>query len=77
MLIGRRPTLPHTCACSTIGAEGLNCRVRDGNGWNPLATVTQTWLGGGSPRGRLHLPQMGSRLRVEEIKDDEPVTAVV
>src|SRR5689334_12090654 len=41
-LIGRRPTLPHTRACSTIGAEGLNYRVRDGNGWDPLATVTQS-----------------------------------
>ena len=39
--IGRRPTLPHTCACSTIGAERLNFRVRDGNGWDPLATITQ------------------------------------
>jgi hypothetical protein len=34
--------LSHTLgACSTIGAEGLNFRVRDGNGWNPFATVTQ------------------------------------
>jgi hypothetical protein len=41
-LIGRRPTLPHTCACSTIGAEGLNFRVRDGNGWDPFATITQS-----------------------------------
>jgi hypothetical protein len=40
-LIGRRPTLPHTRACSTIGAERLNFRVRDGNGWDPLAVVTQ------------------------------------
>src|SRR5579862_8865701 len=40
-LIGRRPTLPHTCACSTIGAEGLNFRVRDGNGWDPFARITQ------------------------------------
>jgi hypothetical protein len=40
-LIGQRPTLPHTCACSTIGAEGLNFRVRDGNGWDPFATITQ------------------------------------
>ena len=38
---GQLPTLPHTCACSTIGAERLNFRVRDGNGWVPLATVTQ------------------------------------
>ena len=35
------PTLPHTFACSTIGPAGLNFRVRDGNGWNPLAKVTQ------------------------------------
>ena len=43
-LIGRLPTLPHTCACSTIGAERLNFRVRDGNGWDPLAMVTQNLL---------------------------------
>src|SRR5579864_7332543 len=42
-ITGQLPTLPHTCACSTIGAEGLNCRVRDGNGWVPLARVTQNW----------------------------------
>ena len=36
----QRPTLPHTNACSTIGAEGLNCRVRNGNGCFPLATAT-------------------------------------
>src|SRR5436305_10127245 len=41
ILIGRLPTLPHTCACSTIGAERLNFRVRDGNGWNPLAKITR------------------------------------
>ena len=40
-ITGQLPTLPHTCACSTIGAEGLNFRVRDGNGWVPLAMVTQ------------------------------------
>ncbi len=43
-LTGRLPSLPHTCACSTIGAEGLNFRVRDGNGWDPLAKVTQNSL---------------------------------
>ena len=43
-IIGRRPTLPHTRACSTIGAEELNFRVRDGNGWDLLATTTQSWL---------------------------------
>jgi hypothetical protein len=34
-LIGQRPTLPHTRACSTIGAVRLNFRVRDGNGVGP------------------------------------------
>jgi hypothetical protein len=43
-LTGRLPSLPHTRACSTIGAEGLNFRVRDGNGWNPLANTTQNLL---------------------------------
>ena len=51
ILIGRLPTLPHTRACSTIGAERLNYRVRDGNGWDPLARITQkrTWKGAYSP----------------------------
>ena len=44
-LIGRRPTLPRTRARSTIGAERLNYRVRDGNGWNPLAMTAQNVLG--------------------------------
>ncbi len=49
MIIGRCPTLPHTRACSTIGAERLNFRVRDGNGWNPLAMITRS-LDQGRPR---------------------------
>ena len=36
----QRPTLPPTCG-STIGAAGLNFRVRDGNGWDPCAVVTR------------------------------------
>src|SRR5690606_7201547 len=38
--IRQRPTLPHGFPCSTIGDEGLNFRVRDGNGWNPLSIAT-------------------------------------
>ena len=49
-LIGRLPTLPHTRACSTIGAERLNFRVRDGNGWDPLAEITRSSLLESSPR---------------------------
>ena len=41
ILTGRLPTLPHSYPCSTIGAEELNYRVRDGNGWVLLARVTQ------------------------------------
>ena len=36
----QRPTLPRSCPRSTIGAGGLNFRVRNGNGWVPPATVT-------------------------------------
>ena len=43
-LIRRRPTLPHTFACSTIGPAGLNFRVRDGNGWNPRGVIAGNLL---------------------------------
>jgi hypothetical protein len=36
----QRPTLPHSPPCSTIGAGGLNCRVRNGNGCCPSAVAT-------------------------------------
>ena len=35
----RRPTLPPPLSGSTIGAAGLNCRVRNGNGCGPCALV--------------------------------------
>jgi hypothetical protein len=38
--IRRRPTLPRNCSRSTIGAEELNDRVRDGNGCGLLAIAT-------------------------------------
>src|SRR6266571_3501324 len=34
------PTLPHRHQCSTIGAGGLNYRVRNGNGCGPSARIT-------------------------------------
>ncbi len=37
----RRPTLPQSCPCSTIGAERLNFRVRNGYGCFPLAIATE------------------------------------
>ena len=57
-LIGRLPTLPHTRACSTIGAERLNFRVRDGNGWDPLAEITRKFAKADSRRPRLKLSQI-------------------
>ncbi len=37
LLIWRRPTFEGPCGPTIIGAGGLNCRVRDGNGWDPAA----------------------------------------
>jgi hypothetical protein len=40
--IRRRPTLPRSPPRSTIGAEELNFRVRDGNGCDLFAIATET-----------------------------------
>ena len=39
--IRRRPTLPHSCPCSTSGAEELNVRVRDENECDLVAMATE------------------------------------
>ena len=58
IVVRRRPTLPQPLGCSTIGAERLNFRVRDGTGCFPFAmaavtlaehTHTSTRVGGGVP----------------------------
>ena len=36
----QRPTLPPSCPGSTIGTNGLNFRVRNGNGCGPAVKVT-------------------------------------
>ena len=41
--IRRRPTLPGRLHPSTIGAGGLNFRVRNGNGCDPTAIATETF----------------------------------
>src|SRR5438105_14593882 len=62
-LCRRRPTLPHTFACSTIGPAGLNFRVRDGNGCDPRGTGTDKLE---ALRGRLSpLPKSRARKAVE------------
>ena len=53
----RRPTLPGDRSPSTIGAGGLNCRVRNGNGCCPTAMATETFV-----QARLRL-EAGSPLR--------------
>src|SRR3954467_14204586 len=42
MGVRRCPTLPHGLPCSTIGAEGLSFRVRNGTGRFPLAMTAVT-----------------------------------
>ena len=42
MCVRLRPTLPHRHQCSTIGAEGLSFRVRNGAGRFPFAMVAET-----------------------------------
>ena len=39
-VVRRLPTLPHL-RCSTIGVDGLNCSVRNGKRWDPIAITTQ------------------------------------
>ena len=47
--IRRRPTLPGRLHPSTIGAGGLNFRVRNGNGCDPAAIATETCCPAGEP----------------------------
>src|SRR3954447_15741453 len=42
MVVRLRPTLPHRHQCSTIGAEGLSFRVRNGTGRFPFAMTAET-----------------------------------
>src|SRR5947199_9986708 len=79
----RRPTLPRPRSRSTIGADRLNDRVRDGNGCGPVALVASKEAGAGdqgpglqpltpgprplSPNECVVMPRLTSRQR-EEIK---------
>jgi hypothetical protein len=44
-LIWHRPTFEGPCGPTIIGAGGLNCRVRDGNGWDPTAMGARNFIG--------------------------------
>jgi hypothetical protein len=54
--IRRRPTLPGSLLPSTIGAGGLNFRVRYGNGCDPSAMATENLLSNSGPRHRAPAP---------------------
>jgi hypothetical protein len=53
----RRPTLPGGLPPSTIGAGGLNCRVRNGNGCFPAAMATGNRALGCSCQAALSVPK--------------------
>ncbi len=50
----RRPTLPLRCRSSTIGAEGLNYRIRNGNGCGPFAITTRNFFTLHGPPASFH-----------------------
>ena len=78
----RRPTLPRPRSRSTIGADRLNDRVRDGNGCGPVALVASKEAGAGdqgpglqtltpgprplSPNECVVMPRLTSRLRRDQ-----------
>ena len=70
----QRPTLPPGCPGSTIGAGGLNGRVRNGNGCDPSAMVTGMNLSknGVDPR-RILFKAWSARRRAP--RQSEPKTA--
>ena len=44
LIIWHRPTFEGPCGRTIIGAGGLNCRVRDGNGCDPAAMSARNWI---------------------------------
>ena len=59
--VRRRPTLPRSGPRSTIGAERLSFRVRDGTGRFPLAMVAETLWRYGPPTGAVSHQRNSSR----------------
>ena len=71
----RRPTLPPSRDGSTIGAAGLNCRVRNGNGCGPCALVVS--VSGVRHRGGRHRREHGwKRSRIRKIGRDQTSRAI-
>ena len=59
--VRRRPTLPRGPPRSTIGAEGLNFRVRNGTGCFPFAITAETLLRCHRPTRACRRPYLGNR----------------
>src|SRR5699024_12549984 len=57
MVVRLRPTLPHRLRCSTIGAERLSFRVRNGTGRFPFAVTAETLWKYGPPPWFVFLPR--------------------
>jgi hypothetical protein len=68
--VRRRPTLPGGHPPSTIGAGGLHCRVRNGNGCFPAAVATGTSSGSQTP---LRTPER-ARAKSKKIPSPRPIS---
>ncbi len=75
--VRQRPTLPHGPPCSTIGAEGLNFRVRNGTGCFPFAITAETLLRCHRPLRQITRPERRPYLgnRIVDAKHQESVEA--
>ena len=63
--VRRCPTLPGVCTPSTIGADRLNFRVRNGNGWIPVAIATEQHL-----YLNCHFPSLNGRQQLQELHSE-------
>ena len=63
----QRPTLPQTCACSTIGPEELNFRVRDGNGCDLFGVATRKKIKRSAKPGWLGVQRCQKRALVSRL----------
>src|SRR5207253_10269436 len=76
--VRRRPTLPRGPPRSTIGAEGLNFRVRNGTGCCPFAITAETLLRCHRPKGLLATvsrePHSGREIKWSRSQATRPIS---
>ena len=76
--VRRRPTLPRGPPRSTIGAEGLNFRVRNGTGCFPFAITAETLLRCHRPEGLLATvsrePHSGREIKWSRSQATRPIS---